>query len=129
MSTCARAQRWPTCALLLAAAIIGGGCPGPATADARLALDDHVRGEALVQFKPGTSPERVQAILEELGLARGRSLGTPLAFVVTFAADRSVAEVVVQLRALLEVEHAEPNRITPLPAPPGGRQGRPAGPR
>ena len=111
-------------ALLIPVLLFSPGIP-TGTADPA----DCLPGEALVLFQPGTPEERVAAILGLLSLKRGRSLGTPLAIVVTFSTDRPVMEVVAELRKLPEVKHAEPNRITPAPVPPPGGTGLPTRPQ
>jgi hypothetical protein len=83
-----------------------------------------VPGEALVQFRPGTEPERIVRILEEAEAQIDKPLGMPLAYAIRFPDRIPVEEMLRRLRAYPEVQLAEPNYRVYLNPP-----GRTAAPR
>lgn len=122
------------CALLplwVVAALLSGGTAsamglGSGSAPPQPAVEDTgpgraVQGEVLVRFRADVGAERREALLAGLDMRAARSLGGQNAFVVTLPPGLSVADGIARLRALPEVEAAEPNRITPREPVPGAR--------
>jgi len=134
-----RRLRLPKLALLtLAAALLCAGCAGamgagagPAPAGTAMSKGDGMRfvpGEVLVRFRADVGPERRDALLAGLEMHVARSLGGQNAYVVALPPGLSVTDAIGRLRALPEVEAAEPNRITPREPMPG-RTAEPYRPR
>lgn len=84
------------------------------------ASGQYVPGEVLVQFRPGTTHERIVKILLAEGLRIKRELGMPYAYLVKPTESLPVHEIIARLSSHPEVEYVEPNwvrRIGP-PSPP-----------
>ena len=83
-----------------------------------------VPGEVLIEFRAGTSPDRVATILAATNTTIKKNLGAPLTYLLLISGDRSVDETIRRLRSFSEVLYAEPNRIMriePGPAPLTGK--------
>jgi len=129
---------WSICLALLAALVLTGpGCAaamgarsGSAPADASNpeqgapgadAPARFVPGEVLVRFRADVNEAQRDTVLARLEMRVTRSLGGQNAYVVALPAGMSVPDAMERLRALPEVEAAEPNRITPREPMPGAR--------
>jgi hypothetical protein len=81
-------------------------------------MAQHVPGEVIVQFRAGTTPNRIGAILEATNTRIKKELGMPLNYLLGFSEDISVEEMTQRLKRFPEVQHAEPNRVHRLGPPP-----------
>lgn len=77
-----------------------------------------VPGQAIVQFRPGTSAARVEAVLEATGTRVVQRLSIPRTYVLGFSSDVPVDEMVERFQNYPEVQYVEPNRVIRL-EPPG----------
>lgn len=99
-----------------------GGAAPPRSSVARDNAADVVPGEVIVQFRPGTSAQRIDAVLQATGTRIERHLGMPLVYSLRFSGDIPVEEMVQRFKSYPEVENVEPNRVIrlePPRAPPG----------
>jgi hypothetical protein len=76
----------------------------------------HIPGEVIVQFRVGTTNERIHEIIAVAGARIKKDLGV-FVYLVSFSNERPVDELVASLRVYPEVLYAEPNWITQI-APP-----------
>lgn len=77
-----------------------------------------------MQFRAGTSKERINEIIAASGAMVEKDLGTPLAYLVRLTNEHPIHEFLARLRGYPEVLHAEPNwviRVEP-PRPVSGKQ-------
>jgi len=122
--------RSPWRALLLATLLLGAApvlaepCQGvppgaaPAADDAGI-----VPGVVLVRFRPDVDAQRAQALVQPLGLTIERRLPMGSTYLLRIVDGSSVPEALARLRALPEVQAADPDYRTPrspVPAPPAG---------
>jgi len=92
----------------------------PSTGSSREAIlppRQHVPGEVIVQFRAGTSGERIHEIVVAIGASVEKDLGTPLVYLMRFSGERPVDEIVARLRSYPEVLHAEVNRVIRIEPP------------
>lgn len=81
----------------------------------------YVPGEVIVQFRVGTSNERMHEIIHASGAIRHKLLGTPLIFLLRFSNESPLERNIVGLRTNPEVLNVHPNRnirIGPEPRQP-----------
>lgn len=76
-----------------------------------------VPGEVLVQFRPGTSSTRIEEIMTATGARTGKSLGTPLVFMVRPSDGCTAAELIARFREYNDVLYAEPNQTRRIEPP------------
>lgn len=76
-----------------------------------------VPGQVIVQFRPGTSAARIEAMLEATGTRIAQRLNMPGAYVLQFRRDIPVEEMVERFKNYPEVQYAEPNRVIRLDPP------------
>lgn len=124
-----RVRHWPWAVPVLA--LLGACAPASHSqerADPAAANGRYVPGQALVQFRPGVTRERIAEILAADGLRLERDLGMPGAYLVSAMGEQPVPEIIARLRRHPEVEYAEPNwlrrtsppRPMPVKPAPGG---------
>jgi subtilisin family serine protease len=79
---------------------------------------ERIPGEALVRFRPGTSPERRASIDRMIGGMLERRLLLPRTELVHVGRGQTVQELIARYQRLPEVVYAEPNSIATVAAVP-----------
>jgi hypothetical protein len=77
----------------------------------------NVPGEVIVQFRVGTSKERIHEVIAATGASVEKDLGTPLIYLVRFSEERPIDQLLACLRGFPEVLHAEANRVIRIEPP------------
>ena len=82
-----------------------------------------------MQFRAGTSKERIHEVIAATGASVVKDLGTPLAYLVRFSDELPIDELLARLRGYPEVLHAEANRVIRIepPRPTPGTKPSPVG--
>lgn len=74
-------------------------------------------GEVIVQFRAGTSADRVGEIVNATGMRIDKSLGSPLVYLLRYSGEIPIDEMIQRLKSYPEVRNAEPNRVIRLDPP------------
>jgi len=82
-----------------------------------------VPGEALVQFRTGTTQQQAKELIAKAGGSIQERIDPQQIYVVRFPSSVSLKEILVRLRQIPEVVVAEPNGIYEVFSPKDGKGG------